>query len=222
MSTNKHTAQPGRYTVQVTVQVWADDRQDAYRQIQQALSRKRDGVEFVDAEDTLIEPLCAHLSGAEYDPDHWSYGDWRDLAVTGTRYCADCLAAIAALPRLTKAQQREVHARGYRVPPQSHDVCSGDGLIVPGDVATVRYSTGRWTAGQQVQVQSYANAGFNGIIAYVTVLATGERSSLQAGNLDPVHATPPAVSGRWIPVCELCGEPAGEGGALCPACAATK
>src|SRR5262245_65127590 len=79
----------GRYTVQVTVNLYAQDRQDAYRQIRRALSNKRDGVEFVDAEDTKIEPFCANLLASD---EHGEWGDERDLAVEGTTLCATCLA----------------------------------------------------------------------------------------------------------------------------------
>jgi len=88
------TAKPGRYTVEVTVTVWADSRRHAYRQIQHALSNKRDGVEFVDAEDTQIEPYCANLLASD---EHGEFGDERDLAVEGSTLCKACLEQAKAV-----------------------------------------------------------------------------------------------------------------------------
>jgi len=82
-----NTAVPGRYTVQVTVTVWANNRSDAYRQIKNVLSDRKDNVTFVDAEDTNIEPFCANLDLDTHD----EYGDERDLAVAGGNLCAACL-----------------------------------------------------------------------------------------------------------------------------------
>src|SRR5262245_42219457 len=80
-------AVPGRYRILVTVTVFASNRQDAYRQVRNALSRRNDAVEFIDCEDIEIEPYCANLD------DHGEYGDQRDLAVEGQTVCAACIAA---------------------------------------------------------------------------------------------------------------------------------
>ena len=87
------TFNPGRYTVLVTVTVFADSRRDAYRQIERALARKADGVTYVDAEDTQLEPFCANEAA------HDCY-EATDLAVAGTSLCAACLA------RVTDAEDR--------------------------------------------------------------------------------------------------------------------
>jgi hypothetical protein len=83
----------GRYTVRVTVTLFADSRRDAYRQIQRALNAdaRRHGIDYIDAEDTLIEPFCANL---QLDT-HGEFGDHRDLALDGSPLCAACLAEAA-------------------------------------------------------------------------------------------------------------------------------
>lgn len=84
------TAVPGRYTVQVTVTVFADDRQDAYRQIERYLGQdyRKHGITYVDAEDTKIEPFCSNVESHDMN-------DANDLAVEGTRLCAKCVLALA-------------------------------------------------------------------------------------------------------------------------------
>lgn len=78
---------PGRYTVQVTVTVLADSRQDAYRQIERYLGQdhRKHGITYVDAEDTKLEPVCANAG------DVHDFDSERDVAVDGSDLCAACL-----------------------------------------------------------------------------------------------------------------------------------
>lgn len=76
---------PGRYTMQVTVTLFADSPRDAYQQIDRALGAdwRRHRIDFVDAEETRVEPFCCN-----YDT-HDMEGE-ADLAVEGTTLCAAC------------------------------------------------------------------------------------------------------------------------------------
>lgn len=78
-------AVPGRYTMQITATVYANNRREAYTQIESALSRRNDGVEYVDAEDIKIEPYCLHVLSVGME-----YGGDRDLAEPGSALCATC------------------------------------------------------------------------------------------------------------------------------------
>src|SRR5262245_1668364 len=82
---------PGRYTVQVTVTVFADSRHDAYRQIQRTLAAdaRRHGIVFVDAEDTKLEPFCSNAEAHDMSSA-------ADLAVDDSNLCANCLALARA------------------------------------------------------------------------------------------------------------------------------
>ena len=53
---------PGRYTMQVTLTLFADSPRDAYQQIDRALGAdwRRHRITFVDAEETRVEPFCCH------------------------------------------------------------------------------------------------------------------------------------------------------------------
>jgi hypothetical protein len=94
---------------------------------------------------------------------------------------------------MTQAQHNEVRDRSYSVPPSSSICASGQGLIHPGDEATIRYSYGPLGAGSIVRVHSFTNAGFRGIEAYV-ITEDNRRLNVSAGNLDPVT----------LPSCDFC------------------
>lgn len=87
-------AVPGRYTLLITAKVYASSRRDAYNQVERALAKRRDGLEYIDAEDIKIEPYCIHVDAGQ------SYEDERDLAMLESPLCAICLTA----DRLTVGQ----------------------------------------------------------------------------------------------------------------------
>jgi hypothetical protein len=77
-------AVPGRYTLLITAKVYASSRRDAYNQIERVLEKRRDGLEYIDAEDIKIEPYCIHVEAGI------TYEDERDLAILESPLCATC------------------------------------------------------------------------------------------------------------------------------------
>lgn len=85
---------PGRYTVDITATLYADNQWDAYRQVERALDRSQ--IALVEVEDTRVEPYCVHV-----DIGLW-YGNGRnnerDLAAEGSALCAACQKADRLTP----------------------------------------------------------------------------------------------------------------------------
>lgn len=122
-------AVPGRYTMQITATVYANNRREAYRLTERAIDSRE--LSFVDAEDTKIEPYCVHVDAGQ------SYEDERDLAVAGSALCAICQKA----DRLTKGLIYDVTAMrdavigwtGVHVGYNVGDYFDGDGRYLGAD-----------------------------------------------------------------------------------------
>ena len=109
-------AVPGRYTLQVTVTLYADSRSDAYQQVERVLSQRHyndrfSAVTFVDAEDIQIEPYCN-------SPEHEDRSDDTDLAVKGLALCTVCLAREWALAGTPPAEPASTNAIDPHAQPQ--------------------------------------------------------------------------------------------------------